>query len=190
MTVERSTVLGRDWVDGAIWGYNITAKKVEVTGGQHSFHCASNCTLIDSWLHSQYNPDGKSFHNNAFLSNGGTDMLIRHNTLHCTAILNNTDGGCTADLSLFGDFDPISRVTVDNNLFKANSSSISYCAYGGHQPSKAYPVATQIVFTNNVFERGSNNKCGVYGAVTSFQTSAAGNVWSNNRWTDGSTLNP
>ena len=37
-------------------------------------------------------------------------MVVRHNTLHCTAILNSTDGGCTADVSLFGDFDPIDDV--------------------------------------------------------------------------------
>ena len=176
--------------DGAVWGYNITATRLDITGGQHSFHCADNCTVTDSWLHDQYNPSGGSYHNNAFISNGGGDMVVRHNTLHCTAILNSTDGGCTADVSLFGDFEPITRVTVDGNLLKANNSSISYCAYGGYSPAKAYKIATYVVFTNNVFERGGNRKCGVYGPVTSFQTSATGNQWSNNKWDDGTTVNP
>ena len=188
--ISDSTVRGGDWSDGAVWGDNITAVRVDITGGQHSVHCGDNCTVTDSWLHDQYNPAGGSYHNNAFITNGGSNLVLRHNTLHCTAILNSTDGGCTADVSLFGDFGPVRNVTVDNNLLKANSSSISYCAYGGHSPSKPYPVATGIVYTNNVFERGSNGKCGVYGAVTSFQESASGNVWSGNRWDDGAPLDP
>ena len=94
------------------------------------------------------------------------------------------------DLSLFGDFDPITHVTVDANLFKANNSSISYCAYGGYSPSKPYPVAEYIVFTNNVFERGPNRRCGVFGAITSFDPGATGNRWSGNMWDDRTVLNP
>lgn len=188
--VADSTVKAGSWSDGAVWGYNITATRLDITGAQHSFHCADNCTVTASWLHDQYNPDGGSYHNNAFITNGGTNMVVRGNTLHCTAILNSTDGGCTANVSLFGDFEPVTRVIVDGNLLKANASSISYCAYGGYQPTKAYKISTYIVFTNNVFERGTNRKCGVYGPVTSFQTSATGNVWSNNKWDDGTLLDP
>lgn len=190
VTLADSTVRAGAFSDGAIWGYNITAARVNVSGGQHSFHCNDNCTLTDSWLHDQYNPAGLGYHNNAFISNGGSNMVIRHNTLHCTAILNSTNGGCTADVSLFGDFDPITNVTVENNLLKANNSSISYCAYGGYSPAKAYPIATGIRFINNVFERGANRKCGVYGPVTSFQSSATGNYWSGNKFDDGVVINP
>jgi Domain of unknown function (DUF4082) len=186
--VSDSTVQAGSWSDGAVWGYNITATRLNITGGQHSFHCNDNCTVTDSWLHDQYNPSGQAYHNNAFITNGGTNMVVRHNTLHCTAILNSTNGGCTADVSLFGDFDPVSHVTIDSNLLKSNTSSISYCAYGGYQPNKTYSVSTYIVFENNVFERGTNGKCGVFGAVTSFQSSATGNVWTNNKWDDGTVL--
>jgi hypothetical protein len=172
-----------------IWGYNLTARRVDVTGGQHSFQCNNNCEVTDSWLHDQYNPDGGSFHNNAFISNGGRNMVIRHNTLHCTSILNSNDGGCSGDLSLFGDFDPIDNVTIDNNYLRANNSSISYCLYGGASDSKPYQ-ATNVKVTNNVFERGANRKCGVYGPVTSFDRNAAGNQWSGNVWDSGEAVNP
>lgn len=190
VTLSDSTVKAGAWSDGAIWGYNITASRVNVTGGQHSVHCAGNCTVTDSWLHDQYNPAGQSYHNNAFITNGGSNMVLRGNTLHCTATLNSTDGGCTADVSLFGDFDPVTDVTVERNLLKANNSSISYCAYGGYQPSKAYPVATGIKYIDNVFERGANGKCGVYGPVTSFQSTASGNIWSGNTFDDGVAIRP
>ena len=67
-------------------------------------HCEDGCTIVDSWLHGQHNPDGGAFHTNAFLTNGGSGIVLRHNTLHCDSLLNSTDGGCTADVSLFGDF--------------------------------------------------------------------------------------
>lgn len=189
LLIEDSEVRAGAWVGGGLWGSKITAKRVEITGGQHSVHCEAVCNISDSWLHDQYNPDGGSTHNNAFLSNGGANMTVTHNTLHCTAILNATGGGCTADLTLLGDFDTISYVTVDANLFMANNSSISYCAYGGYSPAKPYPNAHHVVFRNNIFQRGANSKCGVYGAITSFQASATGNVWTNNRWADGAVLN-
>ncbi len=44
--------------------------------------------------------------------------------------------------------------------------------------------------TNNVFERGANRKCGVYGPVTSFDRNAAGNAWSGNVWDSGEAVNP
>lgn len=190
IVISDTTVLGGNFSDGSFWGYNLSATRAVITGGQHNVHCNDNCTIIDSWLYDQYNPNGGSYHNNPFISNGGRGMLLRHNTLHCTAILNATDGGCTADLSLFGDFDPITDVWADKNFLRANNSSISFCAYGGNSPGKPYPIATNIRYTDNIFERGPNGRCGVYGPVTSFQTTATGNVWSNNRFTDGVIINP
>jgi hypothetical protein len=190
LIVEDSEVHAGAWSEGAIWGSSMTVTRSEATGGQHSVHCESDCTVTDSWLHNQYNPDGGSYHNNAFISNGGTNMLLRHNTLHCTALLNATDGGCTGDLTLLGDFDTISYVTAESNLFMANNSSISYCTYGGHTPGKPYPNGHHVAYRNNVFQRGPNGKCGVYGAVTSFNPSASGNVWTGNIWSDGATLSP
>ena len=80
-SITNSTVKGGNWSDGAVWGYNIVAKGLNITGGQHSFHCADNCTVTDSWLHDQYNPAGGSYHNNAFITNGGygtVNMAISH----------------------------------------------------------------------------------------------------------------
>ena len=188
--VVDSDVVAGKWIGGAVWGSNLTVRRSEVTGGQHSVHCGTGCLVEDSWLHDQFNPEGEAAHNNAFISNGGSGMVVRHNTLHCTAELNATGGGCTADLSLFGDFEPVGDVLVEDNLFKANGDSISFCAYGGDAPGKPFPEATGIVFRGNVFERGTNGMCGVYGPVTSFNAASAGNVWEDNTWDDGTPLTP
>ncbi|GCD91321.1 hypothetical protein [Nocardioides sp. LS1] len=191
VTLIDDRVKGGHFTDGSIWGSNIHARRVNVTGGQHTFHCDDNCTVRDSWLHGQWNPDGQGFHNNAFISNGGTNMLVRHNTLHCTSGYNSTDGGCTADLSLFGDFSPISHVTIDHNYFAANNVSNSYCLYGGHDPNKPYgDNPTYITVTDNVFQRGHNKQCGVYGPVTAFRDGGTGNTWSGNHWNDKGAVRP
>ena len=44
------------------------------------------------------------------------------------------------------------------------------------------------MFTNNVFQRGGNSKCGTYGPVTNFNKSGAGNVWSGNIWDNGAAV--
>lgn len=193
ISVTDSDVSAPGYYEGVLWGYNITALRVDVTGGQHSFHCNSNCSVKDSFLHAQYEDAQRAsgFHNNAFISNGGSNMTVDHNTLFCAADLLANDGGCTSDLSLFGDFDPISNVVINNNLFKANNKSISYCLNGGSNADNGKPYsATGVKVTNNVFERGANSKCGVYGPVTSYSSTASGNTWSGNTWNDGSTLNP
>jgi len=187
VTITDSEVRAGNVNVGAVWGYDLTVIRSEVTGGQHSVHCARDCTVEASWLHGQYNPDGRDFHTNAFITNGGANMVVRGNTLHCDSTLNRTGGGCTADLSLFGDFEPVRNVLVEGNLFKANNSSISYCLYGGATSSKPHK-ASGVKILDNVFERGPNRRCGVYGPFTDFDPRASGNQWAGNRWDDGSTL--
>src|SRR5690606_38203267 len=95
-------------------------------------------------------------------------------------------GGCTADVSFFGDFSKISDVTVTGNLFKATPGG--YCGTFGYNEGKPYGTSpTGIVVTDNVFEPGSGGKCGYWGPVTGF-SSGEGNKWSGNRWLDGSAI--
>ena len=169
---------------------NLTLRRVEVTGGQHSVQCSANCTVADSWLHNQYIGAGSTGHVNAFISNGGSGFTLTHNTLHCTVQPTGTGGGCTADASVFGDFGPISNAQFSNNLFKANNTGAGYCLQAGYNPGKAYPNPTGVVVTNNVFERGSNGMCGIYGPVTAFLAGGAGNTWSGNTFDNGAAVNP
>jgi len=190
ITVEDSTIDGGQQETFATVGYeNITLRRVEVLGGQHSVQCYSQCTVLDSYLHGQYLPRTSAGHVNAFISNGGNGFLLRHNTLHCTALPTAT-GGCTADASLFGDFGPISDATFDHNLFKARSDGASYCLDAGYNPSKPYGSnPTGVVVTNNIFERGTNGKCGIYGPFAFFLKSST-NIWTGNTWSDGTNLRP
>jgi hypothetical protein len=171
----------------AVGGGNLVVQRSELTGGQHSVQCASHCVVEDSFLHDQWNDPGAAFHNNAFISNGGTDMVVRRNTLWCSPVDNGRGGGCTADLSLFGDFSPVTDVAVAGNRF--HSTAGGYCGTFGHNPAKPYGSApARIMVTGNVFERGSG-RCGSYGPATSF-LAGAGSSWSGNTWEDGSDVQP
>ena len=75
------------------------------------------------------------------------------------------------------------QAILDRNLFKASTGG--YCAYGGSTMGKPFPNAYNIVFRDNVFERGPGGKCGAFGSITSFNAGASGNQWTNNTWDDG-----
>ena len=189
VVVEDTSIDAGAWVGGAVAFGSMTLRRVDVRGGQHSVQCSEKCVVEDSWLHAQSLPPDEPRHLNAFISNGGNDMVIRHNVLSCDRKVNAVDGGCTADLSLFGDFGPVTDVTVEDNLFQASRGG--YCGSFGYNPGKEFgEAATGIVVLGNVFERGPSGKCGVYGAVTSFWPDGKGNRWADNTWDDGSSLSP
>lgn len=187
--ISDSLAHGEGWVGGVLWGSNIIATRVEVVGGQHSVHCESGCTIVDSWLHGQEAPEGEATHNNAFITNGGSDIVLRHNSLFCSPEQNAADGGCTADASVFGDFAPVSNITFDRNLFVATPSG-GYCGTFGHNPGKPFgDDPSDIHVTGNVFQQGPEGRCGVFGPATSF-LDANGNVFRDNVFDDGSPVSP
>ncbi|WP_433532681.1 hypothetical protein ACQPYA_12005 [Micromonospora sp. CA-263727] len=190
LRIEDSEIDGGRAYEHTVGFENLTVLRSEIRGGQTSVNCYRNCLIQDSWLHGQYVPDGEDWHLNAFLSNGGSDIRLVHNTLACTPPTNAAGGGCTANASIFGDFGPNSNYTIRDNLFVA-SSQMSYCFYGGYDEKKQYGTQISgIVVTGNVFQRGGNGKCGFHGPATSWARSAPGNVWQDNVWSDGKALPP
>lgn len=172
---------------------DVTLLRANIHGARQSITCGDNCSITDSWLHGQYNKPGGAWHVNGYISNGGNNVVIRHNTLACDAKYDApSDGGCTGPAAIFADFDPVYNVTFDRNLFVAGPGA--YCLYAGDDPGKSYAGnaknATGIVITNNVFQRGSNKKCATYGAVTSYKSSGAGNVFTGNVWDDNTPVQP
>lgn len=167
---------------------NVTAIRVNIHGGEHSIHCYANCQVTDSWLHDQFEA-GVVPHQNGFLSNGGSVFTLRHNSVQCSA------SGCTGDITFIPD-DNLSQATVDKNLLLA-APGASYCLYpSSNHPAKA-GVVNRFTITNNVFQRGSNNKCAVYGPVYGWDepsgtpgTDGYQNAWSGNKWTDGTLITP
>lgn len=174
----------------AIGEANFTALRVEVTGGNRSVYCRKNCTLQDSWVHGQNIAITPRIHASAVRQSQGA--TIKHNRLHCSAGDTSSGGGCSADLTGYGDFEPVQNNRIEKNLFVATPAGA--CAYGGSSGddgSKPFGnQASGIVFIDNIFQRGSGNKCGFYFPITDFDSSRPGNEWTNNKWDDGAIVPP
>jgi hypothetical protein len=187
VVIEDSSIDGGEYYGPAVGLGRFTLRRVEVVGAQHGAMCSASCLVEDSWLHDQYLPPDQPWHLNAVISNGGSDIVIRHSTLSCDPPVNAADGGCTADVSFFGDFSPISDVLVERNLLRATPGG--FCGSFGHNPQKPFGTdPARVVVRDNVFEKGVDGKCGVFGAATSFLATGQGNEWVGNRWDDGSPM--
>lgn len=176
--------------NSAIGKSNFIATRVSVYKGKRGVWCEYNCTLQDSWVHDQaHDPSGVAHESGVRM---GVGSVIRHNSIWCNAPDYPPDAGCSANLTGYPDFSPIKNNTIERNLFVATTGGV--CAYGGATPGKDFsndPTnATNIVFKDNVFQHGSGGKCGYYFPITAFDSSRSGNVWTNNRWNDGTTLPP
>jgi uncharacterized membrane protein YgcG len=168
---------------------NFTALRVEVTGGNRSIYCRKNCTVQDSWVHGQNIAQNPRIHASGIRQSQGATLL--HNRIHCSADDTPSGGGCSANLTGYGDFEPVQDNRIEKNLFVATPAGA--CAYGGSSGddgSKPYgSQASNIIFKDNIFQRGDGN-CGYYFPITDFDDSRPGNEWTNNKWEDGAILPP
>jgi hypothetical protein len=163
----------------AIQYSNFTLTRVDIHGAGHGVAMGSNVTVEDSWIHGL--GGNTSAHKDGIYVGDGSSSVIRHNSITCN---DGSAGGCTAAIGLLTDFGAIRYFTIDGNLLNTNGS---YCFYGEGGPGKSYS-SDHITFTNNTFGRDVYPKCGFYGPVTYFDSSAPGNVWSGNVWADGTTV--
>ena len=98
-------------------------------------------------------------------------------------------GGCTVDIALLNQGGQ-ERCTVSNNLL-VYAPMAAFCAYPGPNDSNNQAPTNDIVWTDNVFQRGANGKCATYGPIYGWYPNlGTGNVWNGNRWDDGTPLDP
>ncbi|MFJ3670769.1 hypothetical protein ACIPSE_30345 [Streptomyces sp. NPDC090106] len=138
--------------------------------------------LHDNYVHGLIpfrNSGGEWQHTDAVISGGGNSgkLIVRHNTL-----LNSVpvDKGASAAIGLFADTGHVSNTVIDDNLLAGGA----YALYGGGDG------ATGITVTDNVFSTRYHRYSGHYGAVTAWNAGGAGNVWSGNRFSDGTPITP
>ncbi|MEU6554453.1 hypothetical protein ABZ915_29900 [Streptomyces sp. NPDC046915] len=138
--------------------------------------------LHDNYVHDIVpfiNQGGEWQHTNAVISGGGNtgQLIIRHNTL-----LNPTSlkQGASGSIGLFADTGVVRNVTVDHNWIAGGA----YALYGGDTG------ATGIKVTDNVFSTQYHPASGGYGTVAHWNAGGAGNVWRNNRMSDGHPMQP
>jgi hypothetical protein len=177
----------------AVGEVNFTVLRSHIHGGNRSANCWFTCSISDSYFHGQDTDNSGTWHESGIRM--GENATIVHNAIACDAPDVPPDAGCSADLTGYGDFGPVQNNRIEHNLFKETTGG--FCAYGGSSKGKPYSAqATNIVFRDNVFERGTHRSdhgtfiCGYYGAIADFDPSRPGNVWVGNTFDDGTALNP
>ncbi|MFI1073646.1 hypothetical protein [Streptomyces puniciscabiei] len=138
--------------------------------------------LHDNYVHDIVpfvNQGGEWQHTNAVISGGGNtgQLIVRHNTL-----LNPTGlkQGASGSIGLFADTGVVRNVTVDHNWIAGGA----YALYGGDKG------ATGIKVTDNIFSTQYHPASGGYGTVAHWNAGGTGNVWRNNRMSDGRPIQP
>lgn len=138
--------------------------------------------LHDNYVHDIVpfvNQGGEWQHTDAVISGGGNtgQLIVRHNTL-----LNPTGlkQGASGSIGLFADTGVVRNVTVDHNWIAGGA----YALYGGDKG------ATGIKVTDNIFSTQYHPASGGYGTVAHWNAGGTGNVWRNNRMSDGRTIQP
>jgi len=197
---DSELIFASDVTTEGLFGYNYTATRLNMRGGRRQVYCEDTCTLQDSYLHDQMDDPSGTAHESGVRVEQNTRLI--HNTIWCNAPDRPPDGGCSADQTGYADFAPIHDNTMDKNFYMAAAAS-AYCSYGGATSSKAYsgsPLnATNIHFTNNVFQRGTTPSfrtdiplsdkrryiCGNYGSTTDFSSAKTGFQFTGNMWDDG-----
>lgn len=169
-------------------GYNdITLIRCNVFNGVQCVNGSSNIFIEDSYIHDPYLRPETSDHVNPVFNGGGSNVTIRRSTLWSPVEDNGLGGGTTTNLSFFGDFEVVQNVLVEDCFIKSTPG-----AYGvtlGWNPGKPYgDNPTNVIFRNNVFERGISGQNAVYGPVTSF-LDANGNQFYGNKYEDGEIIN-
>jgi hypothetical protein len=123
--------------------------------------------------------DGNYEHTDDLISDGGNSvpLIIHHNTFINQT---TTEKGASASVGLFADTGNVTQVTVDDNWIAGGSYAL-YCGGAG---------STYIKVTNNVFSTEIFPSVGTYGPVAYWNAGGAGNVFSGNIYSDGSSVSP
>jgi hypothetical protein len=151
-------------------GYSIRRCDIHNTGS--GLHMTNDVTVEDNWVHDLH--EGQDSHNDCVLTNGGANLVVRHNTLENS----HTQ---TSVVALYGDLDAVVDVAVDGNLLVGGG----YTVYGGSVPGKRHSTqAAGVRFTGNRFSRRFFPKGGSFGPVSGFEPTQPRNAWSGNVWDD------
>ena len=154
-------------------GYDgYTIRRCDIHGTGSGLHMTNNVVIEDNWVHDLH--EGEDSHNDAVLTNGGRNLVIRHNTLE-------NPHTQTAVVALYGDVEAVVDVVVEDNLLDGGG----YTVYGGSVAGKPHSAgASGIRFVNNRFGRRFHPEGGRYGPVSGFDPGRPGNVWAGNVWHD------
>lgn len=165
LLVEDVTLVGQQPCSAGIAFNNYTARRVDMSGCADGFKANGNVVIEDNYIHDLRKWAGT--HNDGIQSTGGSNMVIRNNTI---------EGAYRQSVSAIkftSEFNHLSDVVIEGNQFFGGN----YAIYLTKKPGMRAP--TDIRIADNVFVEGSSQWGWLYNDNHSSQ------VFENNVWDDG-----
>ena len=154
---------------------------------------AGDFTLEDSYIHDLYGvrncqlfPSDCISHNEAILAYGD-NITVKHSNLDSNFSSNSSGGGMSAVLAMYThtSFWPaLNNVLIEKTRMRTTEAH--YCVYAGNT-SDSDGNPSNVRFIDNVWVRNPNGTCGMSGPIVGWLR-GNGNVWTNNKWSDGAIL--
>jgi hypothetical protein len=173
--------------DVAIGGSNITLKRLNIHHWPRNMWIGEGNVWVEECYMHDLTVDGSGAHiENIYVAGGPNQTYIRNKLISNRISINGGTGGISASLAIYNegwsDFPDLDHILVENNYFESDGG---YALYGGACVGKLpKPYARNIRVLGNIFGRGIQRNCGVYGPATAFDSDQSGNLWKNNTWGD------
>jgi hypothetical protein len=147
-----------------------TASNVWFHNGLDCAHQGNNVTIVNSFCDLPKLPRGSTSHADGFQSDGGHNLVFRHNTIR-----NPNDQ--TSAILMSTNTSPITNVVIDDNLMSGGGYTV-YCGTDEGGPSLG-----TTVYTNNIISKEFFPKGGYWGPTIKCDqvTTSGGNTWDGTR---------
>lgn len=173
-TIDSSRVYsGPGSVDGRAIGFAHFEVRNSYVEGAHSGIWAANKTVLEN---NYITTDGTDTHQS------GLRMLknstLRGNTVFCNPTGTDQDGGCSADAVFYREFGVPGNLTIEGNYFPRNPTGGGQWFATRFVDCNQTNDCTNLKVTGNLFGLNQGTDGGEF-------PTDAGDVWTNNWWTDG-----
>jgi hypothetical protein len=148
------------------------------------YSCDGDVSVENCYLHDlTRGPNPARDHIEDIYVAGGANQSFIGNKMISNEIAAGGTGGVSASLAIYNeDYEPLpslSGIKVVDNYFESEGGFALLCgAYSGKHG--AYPTNMEV--SGNVFGRGLQRSCGIYGPVWAFNKGGSGNTWTGNVW--------
>jgi hypothetical protein len=163
-TIQYTQINGNGVVSAAVGFSGYTLSHVEISNVKDGPRMNSDVQVLDSWIHGLVRTSDS--HNDALQTTGGTNIVVRGNTLQP---FDGVDDPMNAAVMIGSENQPLRNVVIENNYLDGGNYTIL---------ARADLDGANIVVRNNVFTR--NFRYGPYRGATGMSADST-NVYADTR---------
>lgn len=166
---------------------NFRVERCRIRGGNRSVYPYHFGEVVENHIAEQWVSAEVRTHASA-IRQSQNGLILRNNFRCDVEDISPIGSGASANLTGYGDFETVEYNRIEGNFIGWTRGG--YGAYFGSSASKPFPNANHIEVIDNIWERGPSGMNAVYGSNTDYSQTAPGNVWTGNKYDDGTVLLP